>query len=177
MTANHYSNGGVSDVNSKDIRCFEDPTRDVANTTTVAAGSRVSFKATNTMGHPGPSMVYMAKVPAGQTAATWDGSGNVWFKIFEEGPTISNGGLQWKTGGTEISATIPKSLPAGEYLLRGEQIALHLAQTVGGAQAYLSCAQLKVTGGGSGRPSPLVAFPGAYKAAEPGLKINIYGPV
>lgn len=27
--------------------------------------------------------VYMAKAPAGQTAATFDGSGSVWFKVYE----------------------------------------------------------------------------------------------
>ena len=50
------------------------------------------------------------------------------------------------------------------YLVRSEHIALHGASNVGGAQIYISCAQINVTGGGSGKPSPLVAFPGAYKA-------------
>jgi hypothetical protein len=42
------------------------------------------------------------------------------------------------------------------------------------AQFYISCAQVAVTGGGSGSPSPLVSFPGAYTGYEPGLLINIY---
>jgi hypothetical protein len=69
---------------------------------------------------------------------------------------------------------IPSSTPAGEYLLRIEHIALHQASQVNGAQFYISCAQIKVTGGGNGTPGPLVAFPGAYKATDPGIKINIY---
>lgn len=72
--------------------------------------------------------------------------------------------------------TIPACLPAGEYLMRSEQIALHVASTTGGAQFYLSCAQLSVTGGGGTAPQDLVAFPGAYKAADPGILININYP-
>ena len=70
--------------------------------------------------------------------------------------------------------TIPPSTPAGDYLLRIEHIALHSASALNGAQFYISCAQIKVTGGGSGSPGPLVAFPGAYKATDPGIKVNIY---
>ena len=43
--------------------------------------------------------------------------------------------------------------------------------------SYISCAQLHVNNGGSGTPGPLVALPGAYKATDPGLEINIYYPV
>jgi hypothetical protein len=70
---------------------------------------------------------------------------------------------------TQVSFTVPKNLPSGEYLVRVESIALHLAQNPGGAQFYISCAQVTVTGGGNGTPGPLVAFPGAYKANDPGL--------
>jgi len=70
--------------------------------------------------------------------------------------------------------TIPENVPSGDYLLRIEHIALHGASQVNGAQFYISCAQITVTGGGSGTPSPLVAFPGAYQASDPGIKVNIY---
>lgn len=64
----------------------------------------------------------------------------------------------------------------GEYLLRAEHIALHSASSVGGAQLYLSCAQVSISGG-SGTASPQkVSFPGAYSANDPGLLINIYYP-
>ena len=45
---------------------------------------------------------------------------------------------------------------------RGLQIALHLAETFGGAQFYIGCAQVNVVNGGSGTPSPLVSIPGVY---------------
>ena len=45
----------------------------------------------------------------------------------------------------------------------------------GGAQFYISCAQVSVSGGsGSKSPSELVSFPGAYSPNDPGLLINIY---
>ena len=37
-------------------------------------------------------------------------------------------------------ATIPTSVPSGEYLLRVEHIALHSAAGLNGAQLYMSCA-------------------------------------
>lgn len=71
--------------------------------------------------------------------------------------------MTWASNGkSQVSFTLPKSLPSGEYLLRVEHIGLHSAGSAGGAQFYVSCAQVKVEGGGSGTPGPLVAFPGAY---------------
>ena len=52
-----------------------------------------------------------------------------------------------------------------------EHIALHSASTSGGAQFYISCAQLKVTGGGSASPAG-VSIPGVYKASDPGIMIS-----
>lgn len=73
-----------------------------------------------------------------------------------------------------VSVTIPKATPTGDYLLRIEHIALHQASNTNGAQFYISCAQIRVTNGGNGTPGPLVSFPGAYKATDPGIKVNIY---
>ncbi|KAG8859927.1 hypothetical protein FRB91_005797 [Serendipita sp. 411] len=146
-------------------------------TLTVAAGSTATFSVYTSIGHPGPLLWYMAKAPSG-TVNGWDGSGNVWFKIGQTGATFSGGAMSWPSSGlTSVSIKIPSSLPSGEYLLRVEHIALHGAGSVGGSQHYISCAQLKVTGGGSGNPSPLVSFPGAYSPQDPGILINIYWPV
>lgn len=71
------------------------------------------------------------------------------------------------------SFTIPSTLAPGDYLLRAEVIALHVAGSVGGAQLYMSCFQLRVTGSGSKNPTG-VLFPGAYSATDPGILINIY---
>lgn len=54
-------------------------------------------------------------------------------------------------------------------------LALHGAQTVGGAQFYIGCAQLKVTGTGSGSCGPTISIPGAYKAEDDNIYIpNVY---
>ncbi|KAL2166521.1 hypothetical protein VTG60DRAFT_2534 [Thermothelomyces hinnuleus] len=72
------------------------------------------------------------------------------------------------------NTTIPANTPDGEYLLRVEQIALHMASQPNKAQFYLACTQIKITGGGNGNPSPLVALPGAYKSTDPGILVDIY---
>lgn len=178
MTANHYSNGPVTDVTNQAIRCFEDNYTTIPPATsiaTVAAGSTVGFKASNTMGHPGYFSAYMSKAsPAANSPSA--GTGSTWFKIWEWKPTWSaSTGLVFDSMGiTQFTFTIPKNTPSGQYLLRGEQIALHLSGSTNGAQFYLGCAQINVVNGGSGSPSPLVAFPGAYKATDPGILLNIY---
>jgi hypothetical protein len=119
----------------------------------------------------------MAKAPGNVT--NWEPSGSVWFKVFAI-PPVTNGGTSItfpSQGMSTVSFTLPKSLPTGQYLVRTEHIALHSAGSAGGAQLYISCAQINVTGGGSGSPGPLVAFPGAYTGNEPGILINIYYPI
>ncbi|KIM28933.1 glycoside hydrolase family 61 protein, partial [Serendipita vermifera MAFF 305830] len=170
------SNGPVTNVASTDVRCNLGAAARTTGTLTVAAGSTATFKVASSISHVGPLLFYMAKAPGSVNG--WDGSGNVWFKIAQTGASFSGGQMTWPSSGlTTASVKIPSSLPSGEYLLRVEHIALHTASSVGGAQFYISCAQLKVTGGGSGNPGPLVAFPGAYKATDPGIQINIYYPV
>jgi hypothetical protein len=76
---------------------------------------------------------------------------------------------EYKTPNT----TIPKATPDGDYLLRVEHIALHMAMQANKAQFYLSCSQVKITGGGSGTPAPLAALPGAYKSSDPGILVDL----
>ncbi|GES63775.1 fungal cellulose binding-domain-containing protein [Aspergillus terreus] len=172
-----YTNSPVTDVDSLDIRCNVDATTG-NNTSTlgVAAGSTIGFTVKTEIGHPGPLLVYMAKAPT--TAAAFDGSGESWFKIYEDGPKFNADGLTWPTeGATQVTFDLPAALPDGDYLVRVEHIGLHSANTEGGAQFYISCGQVTVTGGGDGTPGPLVAFPGAYSPTDPGILIDIYYPV
>ncbi|KAH8789029.1 glycoside hydrolase [Hyaloscypha sp. PMI_1271] len=156
-----------------DIRCNNK--NFAKGTTTIAAGSMTGFQADQAIFYSGPALAYMAKVPAGKTAATWGGSGQVWFKIYEEKPTVSNNALSWPS--YKIPSKIPVATPSGEYLLRAEHTAMHLANQLNGAQFYVSCAQITVTGSGAGTPGPLVSFFGACKNADPGIKYNINAPV
>lgn len=52
-----------------------------------------------------------------------------------------------------MDVKIPSDLAAGDYLLRAEAIALHAASSAGGAQFYMTCYQITVTGGGSSSPA------------------------
>jgi hypothetical protein len=105
----YYTNGPVTTVSTDDIRCNVGASSPsvgaTTNTLTVAAGSTVGFTAKTSITHPGPLQFYLAKVPAGQTAKTWDGSGSVWFKIYGQGPTFSGGQLVWPTMGTTLLLT------------------------------------------------------------------------
>jgi hypothetical protein len=177
MTANHYSNGPVTDVSSEAIRCYQLSPGGGGSTSNfkVAAGGSLNWAASPNIFHPGPVSAYMAKVPEGKTAASWDGSGQVWFKVYQEQVSGGSGGLSWGSmNKASFSVPVPSCLPAGEYLYRFEHVALHSASAPGGAQFYISCAQLTVSGGGSKTPSNLVSFPGAYKSSDPGLAVNIY---
>lgn len=120
----------------------------------------------------------MSKAPDSSSAAEYDGSGE-WFKVFEMGPAeITSAGLQWASSEIQnFTFTLPEETPAGQYLLRAEAIALHGASTVGGAQFYISCAQIEVTSSSTATPAPTVDIPGLYTGEEPGILINIYYPI
>ena len=108
-------------------------------------------------------------------AATTGTTGLQWFKIGEDGlnngkwavdTMIANGGWHY--------VTVPSCVAPGEYLLRIELIALHSAGSQAQAQFYMECAQIRITGSGTNSGANLVSFPGAYKASDPGILVNIY---
>jgi hypothetical protein len=81
-------------------------------------------------------------------------------------------------GGVD-TVTIPTNLAPGNYLIRHEIIALHLAIQRRGAEFYPACTQLRVGGSQSGKPadSELVSFPGAYSDDDPGIyDPDVYNP-
>ncbi|TIC92915.1 putative endo-beta-1,4-glucanase D [Colletotrichum higginsianum] len=147
------------------------------DTFTLAAGDAVGFKMNEYIGHPGPLAVYLSRAP--DTAKGYKGDGD-WFKVYQS--SLSNktvDPIQWAPfvggGVRNFTFTLPPDLPAGEYLMRGEHIALHSASLYE-AQFYLGCAQIKVTGAGAGTPEPTVKFPGAYDPRDPGILVNMYWP-
>ena len=82
------------------------------------------------------------------------------------------------TGGV-ATASIPVTIAPGNYLLRHEIIALQNGGSVGGAEFYPACAQIKVGGTQTGAPtlSELVSLPGAYSDADPGIyDPDVYKP-
>jgi hypothetical protein len=175
MTKNAQSKEGVLSPNSGDIRCYSSQT--APSVATVPAGATVHFISSQQVNHPGPTQYYIAKVPSGQSAKTWSGDGAVWARLSTTSPTVDANKQQHWPGENlyqTVDVTIPSSTPSGEYLLRVEQIALHMASQPGGAQFYIACAQIQITGGGSGTPGPLVTLPGAYSSSDPGIVVDIW---
>ncbi|KAG8735844.1 hypothetical protein FRC10_010092 [Ceratobasidium sp. 414] len=123
----------------------------------------------------GPIMTYLAQVPAGQTADKFDTKNAKFFKIAQTGQT-GGPGSGWVQAsikdGRSYTLTLPAGLPAGDYIMRHELIALHFAQKKNGAQFYPACTQLRI-GGGSASPKAIsaqtVSFPGGYTPNDKSL--------
>ncbi|KAF9266145.1 hypothetical protein L218DRAFT_996915 [Marasmius fiardii PR-910] len=180
------SNNPITDVTSQDITCnVNGLIGSGVKTIEVPSGANITLEWHQhdqrtgedpiSGGHRGPVQVYIAKAPS--TAATFDGQGTVWTKIYSSGLLTVNP-QQWATDVVNAnqgkhSVVLPRSLPAGEYLIRGEINALHVAQSYPGAQFYIGCAQVSITSGGSAS-APKVALPGAYQGSDPGITVNIY---
>ncbi|KAF1362421.1 glycoside hydrolase family 61 protein-like protein [Lizonia empirigonia] len=183
------SNNPIQNVNDANIACnsnFKQPvsTKVIA----VKGGDRVGVLWGHVIGgaqysgdpdqpiaksHKGPTIFYMAKV---SNAATASPSGLQWFKVAEDGLDSSG---QWGVdrminNGGWVDFTLPTCVAPGNYLLRAEIIALHSAGSTGGAQFYMGCAQLSVSGSGTSSGGTTVSFPGAYQANDPGILVNIY---
>ena len=77
----------------------------------------------------------------------------------------------YKVNGGVYSTNLPENLAPGQYLVRHEIIALHLATQKGRAEFYPSCQQINVGGSGTGVPTQdeLLSFPGAYSDDDPGI--------
>ncbi|KAF7966168.1 hypothetical protein HWV62_39760 [Athelia sp. TMB] len=143
----------------------------------------------------GPLMFYLANCGS-SPCNQFDSTTAKWFKISEVGLMSDN--VTWyqanlsashplalhfiaqfhdvslhAEAGGPANVTLPSNIAPGNYLLRHEIIALHLANTQGGAEFYPSCIQLNITGNGNGKPtsSELVSFPGAYKDTDPGIYV------
>ncbi|KAJ2715929.1 hypothetical protein H4R19_000930 [Coemansia spiralis] len=119
--------------------------------------------------HYGPSTVALSPLDA-------NGAGNVWFYIYKQGydPATKKWCIDHLNANKgQLEVTIPADIADGEYLMRGEIIALHLAEKVGGAEFYPNCAQIRVSGGGSSKPKGF-ALPGVYQPRDKGIFFNLY---
>ncbi|RDW70098.1 hypothetical protein BP5796_08495 [Coleophoma crateriformis] len=181
------SNSPVTDVTSTDLRCNVGGATGISGLCSVPAGANVTVEmhqqpndrscANEAIGgaHYGPIIIYLSKVA---DATTNQGDGE-WFKVDEEGYNVTT-----KWWGTQTlnancghrSFTLPSDLAPGNYLIRAEVIALHAAGSTGGAQFYMSCYQINVSGSGTATPAG-VLFPGAYSATDPGILIDIYSTI
>ncbi|KAI1735110.1 endoglucanase II [Xylaria scruposa] len=167
---NSNYNSPVTDLASNDLRCNVGATGTGTDTIAMTAGESFTFTLDQAVYHQGPISIYMSKAPS--TAAAYAGDGE-WFKIKDFGPTFSGGSSSWPLAQT-YTYTLPKCIQNGEYLLRIQSLAIHNPWPAGIPQFYISCAQVKVTGG-TGSANPTYALiPGAFKETDPGYTVNIY---
>ncbi|KAF9698339.1 hypothetical protein EKO04_003361 [Ascochyta lentis] len=170
------SNSPVTDVKSDDMACNVGGSKVPSGVETVAAAEGDSIKVQwDSSGHLGPITHFLYGPVDDASQATGIGAG--WFKIDE----LDQVDGKWanevmQAANMTHEFKLPTGLASGEYLLRSEMLALHGAQTVGGAQFYIGCAQLKITGTGSkGACGPTISLPGAYNAEDKNIYIpNVY---
>ncbi|KAF2849330.1 carbohydrate-binding module family 1 protein [Plenodomus tracheiphilus IPT5] len=172
------NNSPITDVTSKDMTCNVAGTK-ATTSVTVAGGDEITFEWHHdsnspsddivASSHKGPIMVYVAKA----------GTSPSWTKIAEDGfdgktwavDKLIAGSYTGKRG--QHTVKLP-NLAAGDYFLRPEIIALHEGDRPSGAQFYMECVHVKVTGSGTATLPAGVSFPGAYKATDPGILFNMY---
>lgn len=123
-------------------------------------------------GHHGPILTYISK-----------SSDNLeWTKLFEEGYDAKT--KEWaidklRASGGQHTIIIP-NVPAGDYIIRDELIALHSAYKLysedegQGAQCFISCTQITVTSDGPDELPEGVIFPGEYTDSTPGILFDLY---
>lgn len=171
------------DVNGPGMTCGRD-SKPASQIATVTAGSTIKMSwedhPGDTWNHDlGPLMTYMTKVPSGQTADKFNPSNAQWFKVAQDG--IQKNG-KWAQAslmtGAFHSVTIPKNIPSGQYLIRAEIIALHLADKRGGVEFYGNCIQVDVKGGTGGanflNGVTTAKFPGTYSLDDKGIHVNVF---
>jgi len=164
------SNSPVEDVTSANMACnVPSTTAGPVETVEAAEGDTIKVQ-WDQSGHPGPITHFLMKVDDASTAT---GVGAGWFKI-DELDYVDGKWANEIMGASDMmhEFKLPMGLESGEYLLRSEMLALHGAQTLGGAQFYIGCVQLKITGTGSGNCGPTISIPGDYNAEDE----NIYIP-
>ncbi|KAH9907609.1 glycoside hydrolase family 61 protein [Xylariomycetidae sp. FL2044] len=182
-------NNPVYDVTSQDIICQKQGTTS-DKVIAVAPGDELGAYFGHVIGgaqfandpdnpiaksHKGPITAWLAKV---DDAATASKTGQKWFKIWYD--TLDTSTKIWGVDnmisqGGWVKFDLPQCIAPGDYLMRVEILALHSAKTANGAQFYMSCAQIRVSGDGTFTPSSTVSFPGAYQKNDASIVTNIYG--
>ncbi|KAI1385170.1 glycoside hydrolase family 61 protein [Hypoxylon trugodes] len=167
---NSNYNSPVTDLTSNDLRCNVGAQGADTKTVDVKAGEKFTFTLDTPVYHQGPISIYMSKAPG--AASDYDASGE-WFKIKDFAPDFSGGEAKWDMEGS-YSYEIPSCIEDGEYLLRIQSLAIHNPYPSGTPQFYISCAQVKVSGGDGSYNPKTALIPGAFKETDPGYTVNIY---
>ncbi|KAF9453606.1 lytic polysaccharide monooxygenase [Macrolepiota fuliginosa MF-IS2] len=170
------NNNPVKDLTSAAMTCNVNNVA-VPRRVSVNAGDKLTFEWYHdsrnddiiAVSHKGPVQVWIA--PA---------AGDNWTKLFSDGYSGGQWGVDKLIASHgKHSITIPQ-VPAGDYLLRAEIVALHEADvayatnSLRGAQNYMSCVQITIAAGGSQSLPGGTSWPGAYTPSTPGIVWNLY---
>ncbi|KAF2680417.1 lytic polysaccharide monooxygenase [Lentithecium fluviatile CBS 122367] len=174
-----------SRFNTSDIACHYNSTPGALHINTTA-GDELKMQWNEwPVSHKGPVISYLAACNG--SCANADKDTLEWVKIDELGWLNGTGfvGL----GGTWASdvlianhaswtVKIPELMAEGNYVLRHEIVALHVAEEANGAQAYPQCVNLRVAGSREGKkPEGGVVASRLYGMADKGILVNIHGNV
>jgi hypothetical protein len=174
----------VKGANNPAMNCGQDA-RPAALVADANPGSRVSFgwrsgeEGVRWPHNRGPMITYMAACNG--PCAQADVAKAKFFKIHEVGQKQDGSWFQldlFNNDDATVDMTLPNNLPAGEYLIRHEIIALHLGGDVGGAEFYPSCSQIRLSApknpSTASLPTDTVTFPGGYSDNDPGILVNVF---
>ncbi|WKT52264.1 hypothetical protein QSH57_002778 [Fusarium oxysporum f. sp. vasinfectum] len=171
--------GSISPTD-KDFTCNKGSTPS-ANVFKVKAGDEIGLKQAfggTGMQHPGPIQVYAAPVKDATSDSPYDLK---WYKIHQalickSGNAESLRSTAWCSWDEDsVHFKIPSTLPDGQYLIRGEHIALHGAHD-GQAEFYYACAQVEVSGNSATTiPGTSVSIPGVYKQDDAAVNFSLWG--
>lgn len=172
-------------TSSMDIACGKEGYKGTPVVAPIQAGGQIKVRWDGDQGKDGNQwphcegthVAYMAPCTNGD-CKTFNPSDALWFKIHEAGldPNLPprqcpDGHLAWPHKGrwaqnlafeddSWFTVNIPKTIKAGQYLLRHELVSMHSAhqrEGNGGAQYYPACIQLDVKGTGTAQPQGVPA--------------------
>lgn len=135
--------------------------------------------------HEGPVVVHLSSPSTGHDVRTYDGSGE-WVKIHTTGLEIRQDRerpvfwlpLNDNLGSPRFSFTLPKQTPAGQYLLRVDQIWPGVYESGEHGliqiepQLYPACAQIKVESAIIGKLSIGIKMPEDLSKTSAGMKVS-----
>jgi hypothetical protein len=179
-----FSQDPIKGANNRDINCGTGaiPASLISEAN---PGSKLEFDWKGASGgnwphNTGPMITYMASC-GDVSCDKFDPIKAKWFKISQQGRKQNGNWVQEDIMKGQFSppVTVPQNLAPGNYMVRHEIIALHLATQRGGAEFYAGCMQLKIGGSGTGAPeaNELVNLPGAYKDDDAGIFVpDVFNP-
>lgn len=183
-------NNPTEDVTSPDMTCGKVALTD-DTIIPVSAGDRVGAWWGHVLGgpmspddadhpiassHHGPITAWLAPVEDAASAEADSSLG--FFKVAEDGFD-----METNTWGVDNMIAndgwayfdVPECIAPGDYILRVELLALHSAYEPMGAQFYISCANIRISGDGDFEPDETQNFPGAYEQDDPAIHADIWG--